>query len=55
MIKTRPRDYLTRESITADEFNSVALLLPVQIATGTFIGGFVAVMGLVFVADLLDL
>lgn len=42
-------------SITADGFNNVALLLPVQIAAGTFAGGFTTVVGLVIVADLLNL
>lgn len=43
------------DCITADGFNNVALLLPVQIASGTFVGGFVTVMCLIAVDELLDL
>lgn len=43
------------DCITADGFNNVALLLPVQIAAGTFIGGCVTVMCLIGVDELLDL
>lgn len=42
------------DSITANGFNNVALLLPVQIAAGTFAGGCTTVVGLAIVADLLD-
>ena len=43
------------DSITACEFNNVALLLPVQIASGIFVGGFVTAVCLAIVADLLGL
>lgn len=43
------------DSVTASTFNNVALLLPVQIAAGTFIGGCVTVMCLIAVDELLDL
>lgn len=43
------------DCITADGFNNVALLLPVQIAAGTFIGGCVTVMCLIAVDELIDL
>lgn len=43
------------DSITANGFNNAAVLLPVQIAAGTFVGGFTTVAGLVIVADLLNL
>lgn len=43
------------DSITACEFNNVALLLPAQIAVGTFAGGFATVVVLALVADLFDL
>ena len=43
------------DCITANEFNNVALILPVQIAAGTFVGGFVTVLCLVIVADLFEL
>lgn len=43
------------DSITASGFNNVALLLPVQIAAGIFVGGFTTVAGLVIVADLFNL
>lgn len=43
------------DSITTCEFNNVALLLPAQIAAGTFIGGCVTVMCLIAVDELLDL
>lgn len=43
------------DSITACEFNNVALLLPVQIASGTFVAGFVTVVCLAILADLLGL
>lgn len=43
------------DCITADGFNNVALLLPVQIAAGTFIGGCVTVMCLIAIDELLDL
>lgn len=39
------------DSITACEFNNVALLLPVQIASGTFAGGVVPVLCLAIVAN----
>lgn len=43
------------DSITACEFNNVALLLPAQIAAGTFAGGFATVVVLALVAGLFDL
>lgn len=43
------------DSITANGFNNVALLLPVKIAAGTFVGGFTTVAGLAIVDDLLNL